>query len=124
MYRTTKPICLFVLALFCLVLLAGVPAGAQGLAKITNVKLTDEGTPGYIETDIDGITPKDPYYSVSGDGGDELPMNRASEVQVCIKDPTVFGFGPDNCRTVLSSTFGAAWNTWVCWGGLWFWFAP
>ena len=131
MFRTSKPICLFTLVLFGLVLLAGVPAGAQNSAKISKVKITDEQTEGYIETEIDGNTPVDspdpPCYSEKNDGDCNDSFTRATDVWVCRGNPRPSPsdeFDDANCRKVVSTTFGAAWNTWVLWGGLWWWIAP
>lgn len=124
MFRTNKPICIFVLAIFGLVLIASVPAGAQGLADITKVTLTDKESPNKsITTEIDGISPQNPEYT---DGTVTKEMKLATEVYICPDNPTVSDgeYELKYCRKAITATFGAAWNTWVCWGGRWFYIAP
>ena len=127
MFRSTKPIWIVILVFTGVVMLGSLPAVAIEGVKISRVKLTDEdpNKPGYIETDIDGITPINPVYCEDDVGQVCNSMTPAVEAWICMDDPYNDPLSiSDNCRKVITSTFGAAWNTWVCWGGKWFYIAP
>lgn len=136
MIRTTQPIWIFLLAFACVALIGNLPANAfdKGV-DFSKVKLMspDPDDPRYIETEIDGITPFNPLYSDPDKNIYDAPMNAATEAYICpgpsfdsYPDPPGADAIPnlDGCRRVITSTFGAAWNTYVCWGGRWFYIAP
>ena len=124
MFRGRKPLWIVVIAIFGVVLLGGIWTYALGgLAKITNVKLMDENTDGYIVTELDGDTPINPKYN---DGFGEKVMYEATEVYISPPpEPFLVENGvPVPGQKVVSATFGASWNMWVTIGGVKFWVAP
>ena len=123
MFRGRKPLWIVVIAIFGVVLLGGIWTYALGgLAKITNVKLMDENTDGYIVTELDGDTPINPKYN-DGSFGEKV-MYEATEVYISPFEPSLVNGVSVPGQKVVSATFGAAWNVWVTWGGTKFWVAP
>lgn len=119
----TKPIFLFMIVLTIVVLLGTMPAVGQdatGPTSITRAELT--GTDGgKITTPLDGQSPTGtPEYCP--DGTNCQPMYPADVLKICNGAPTPDN--QDNCRTFVSSTLGAAYNTWVLIGGRYRYIAP
>ena len=125
MFRGRKPLWIVVIAIFGVVLLGGIWTYALGgLAKITNVKLMDENTDGYIVTELDGDTPINPKYNDGTVNFDDTEMYEATEVYISPSGPFVVIGVPVPGQKVVSATFGASWNRWVTMGGVSFWVAP
>lgn len=126
MFNKRKILPLIIITISGVILLGGIwTHSLAGVAKITKVTLTDDQSNGYIETDLEGQVPIAPQYN---DGSGLNPMKVASAVYICPSEPDPNSSPPTvgdmECQKVVTATFGAGWNTWVLWGGRWFYFAP
>ncbi len=133
MFTNKKLFWIILPTLIGLVVLLSMPVGAfaEGV-KISKVKFTEELENGGLSeksvvTDlIDFIIPIDPL-ACEILGGEEVcyPMIRAEAAWICKLNPVD---NPSNssaeCREILSSTLGAAWNTWKVIGGRWTYVYP
>jgi len=124
MIKRTQLILLPMLVLSVVVMLGSIPAVAQDTTNITGIRVDG----GMIVTSVSGQTPIDPCYNPTPEDLSSScePMYVATVLKICSENPEIFSdtYNFSTCRQFVSSTFGAAHNTWLIIGGRWRYIAP